>query len=170
MAGGHIGGEFVMAMAEVLDDACPAAMILILYLAIIRFFGCLFLLIRGQGAKDAEIRVLRHEVAVLRRKVTVPGWTGPTERSWPLWPACSHGAALSPGHPGHAAGLAPPPHLAQVDLPRRARPPAGQEGNPRPDPAPGPPAPQPTIMVSGMYLKQQVRPCDRVFGRHALLN
>ena len=38
----------------------------LLHLAIIRVFGWLFLLGRGQASKDAGIMVLRHEVAVLR--------------------------------------------------------------------------------------------------------
>jgi transposase InsO family protein len=42
------------------------------YLFMLRLFGWLALLSRSDTSKDAEILVLRHEVAVLRRRVTRP--------------------------------------------------------------------------------------------------
>jgi transposase InsO family protein len=44
----------------------------IAYLAVLRIFGWLALLARSDGAKDAEILILRHQVAVLQRQVKVP--------------------------------------------------------------------------------------------------
>jgi len=42
------------------------------YLAVLRMFGWLTLLARSDLAKDAEILILRHQVAVLQRQVTAP--------------------------------------------------------------------------------------------------
>ena len=50
----------------------------LLYLVTIRVFGWLVLLGRSEASKDAEIMMLRHEVAVLRRQVACPkpDWAG----------------------------------------------------------------------------------------------
>jgi hypothetical protein len=42
-------------------------------LAVLRVFGWLALLARSDRAKDAEILILRHQVAVLQRQVKTPG-------------------------------------------------------------------------------------------------
>ncbi len=42
------------------------------YLAVLRVFGWLALLARSDRAKDAEILILRHQVAVLQRQIKNP--------------------------------------------------------------------------------------------------
>jgi hypothetical protein len=48
--------------------------------------GWMALLARSDLAKDTEILVLRHQIAVLQRHAKHPDPPGPTARSYPRWP------------------------------------------------------------------------------------
>ena len=52
----------------------------ILYLIFVRLAGWIALLARSAASKDAELLVVRQEVAVLWRQNRSPSWTGPTGR------------------------------------------------------------------------------------------
>jgi putative transposase len=89
-----------------------------LYLVFFRLIGWMALLVRSAASKDAELLVLRHEVAVLRRQ-------NPTPRlDWADRAVLAALARLLPRsvrmsrlvYAGHAAALAPAAGPMAVDL------------------------------------------------------
>jgi putative transposase len=95
----------------------------LLYLIFIRVLGWFALFARSAASKDAELLVLRHEVAVLRRRHPRPrlDWA---DRAviCALAPAAARRTARQPyRHPGDTVALAPAPGPQEVDRPEQTR-------------------------------------------------
>jgi hypothetical protein len=62
------------------------------YLVVLRVFGWLALLTRSDRAKDAEILILRHQVAVLQRQAGTPKLSWADRAICPRWPGSCQAA------------------------------------------------------------------------------
>jgi hypothetical protein len=87
------------------------------YLTLCRSIQLLVLLARGDAAKDLEILVLRHQLAVLRRQISRPRFE-PADRA--VLAAISRAlpgpAGVLSRQAGDAAGLAPAAGRRRLDL------------------------------------------------------
>ena len=84
----------------------------VVYLVVRCLLGCQMVLARRAASKDAELLVLRHENAILRRQISRVRYQ-PADRLWlaalsRLIPRRRAGEVFD-GHPGDAARLAPAP-------------------------------------------------------------
>ena len=106
----------------------------VLYLLARCLLDGLMVLARREASKDAELLVLRHENAILRRQISRVRYQ-PADRLWltalsRLVPPAPVARGLR-GHPGDAARLAPAPGHPANGTPPAGAVPAGRPRQPR---------------------------------------
>lgn len=120
-----------------LSDPARSGLVFVrmIYLLATRVLAWLVLLCRSSAAKNAEILLLRHEVAVLRCQVAAPKPTWPDRALLAAFArVLSPDASRPPDRlPAHPAGLAPAPDQQEVDPAAPAGAPAPGRRTARPD-------------------------------------